>query len=208
MAGKSGTDNRLFSVAVNAGGRAVAVGAFGTILYSADGGMTWASIAPDWTSYTKDGEQPHLFDAAIDDKGAMTLVGEFGLILRSEDGKSWKTLHTGEASLFALDLRSDRIGYAVGQNGTVLKTGDGGNTWSNLNVGTTAILLGVRSTKDGKIIVSGMHDMLVSADDGRTWTHMPDKRFGSSWYQGVADSGPAQPWLVVGNAGQVLSISK
>ncbi|HZR35682.1 MAG TPA: hypothetical protein VFA75_09930, partial [Nevskia sp.] len=67
----AGTTNRLFGVSVNAGGEAVAVGAFGTVLRSADGGKTWASIAPDWNGYAENGEKPHLYDVDVDDKGVI-----------------------------------------------------------------------------------------------------------------------------------------
>jgi photosystem II stability/assembly factor-like uncharacterized protein len=206
-AARSPVHERLFAVALNAHGAAAAVGAFGTIIRSADQGRSWAQVAPDWSGYSADGEQPHLYDVAIDDAGAITVVGEFGLILRSTNGHDWKTLHKGDASLFALDLRADGGGYAVGQNGTVLHTGDGGATWQAQRSGTQAILLGVRSAGGGAAIASGMHDMLATGDEGSNWASMSDPRFASSWYEGIASADAGHAWLVVGNAGQVLTIS-
>jgi photosystem II stability/assembly factor-like uncharacterized protein len=140
----AGTDNRLFAVSVNSAGEAVVVGGFGTVLHSADGGKTWTAIAPDWNGYAENGEQPHLYDVNIDDRGVITLCGEFGLILRSADaGKTWKTLHKGDASLFAMELKPGGNSYAVGQNGAMLRSTDGGNSWSDVSSGTGAILLGV-----------------------------------------------------------------
>ena len=207
-AANSGTTNRLFAVALNAHGNAVAVGAFGTALRSDDFGATWHAVAPDWDKYTKDGQQPHLYDAAIDESGTMTIAGEFGLILRSTDGKSWVTLHTGDASIFAMNVSPDGGGFAVGQNGLVLRTGDGGTSWQQMDAGTTAILLGVRSTGDGHVIASAMHDMLTSDDNGTSWRHVPDNRFAASWYQGIADLGTGQPWLVAGHSGELIEIGK
>jgi photosystem II stability/assembly factor-like uncharacterized protein len=205
---QSGTTERLFAVALNAQGSGIAVGAFGTALATTDWGATWRAIAPDWGGYTKDGEQPHLYDANIDDAGIMTMAGEFGFILRSIDGKTWRTLHRGDASIFALDLRGDGGGYAVGQNGTVLRTADGGATWQTMLAGTQANLLGVRSSQDGHVAVSGMHDMIVSTDNGASWSRLTDARFAAAWYQGIADAGPGRPWLVAGHDGQLLAISK
>jgi photosystem II stability/assembly factor-like uncharacterized protein len=205
---RSGTTERLFAAALNSHGAGIAVGAFGTALATADWGATWHAIAPDWGGYTKDGEQPHLYDATIDDAGVMTMAGEFGFILRSADGKTWKTLHHGDASIFALDLRADGGGYAVGQNGTILRTADGGATWQSVDAGTKANLLGVRSTRDGHVAVSGMHDMVTSGDGGGTWSRPPAPRFAAAWYQGIADAGDGRPWLVAGHGGELLSITK
>ncbi len=206
----SGTDRRLFAVGVNADGVAVAVGAFGTVIRSADGGRSWASVAPDWGGYAENGEQPHLYDVDVDDKGIITMAGEFGLILRSADaGKSWKTLHKGDASLFAMELPDDRPGYAVGQNGIVLRSTDQGNSWSEVRSGSGAILLGVHSTADGRVLITGMHDMLISRDSGQSFAHVSGKEVNSTWYQGTAgsDGGRVRALLAVGHSGQVVQIA-
>ena len=79
--------------------------------------------------------------------------------MSSGGGASWQALHRGDASIFALELRADGAGYAVGQNGTVLRTADGGASWAAVDAGTQAILLGVHSSADGQVIATGMRDM-------------------------------------------------
>lgn len=203
----SGTHERLFNVAVNAAGRAVAVGSFGTVLASDDGGVHWASIAPDWTHYTDNGEQPHLYAVVIDDHDGITIAGEFGLILKSADGgKTWSLRHRGEASLFGLQLRGDGVGYAVGQDGTVLRTADHGETWNALDTGSHAILLDVESRLDGHVVVTGMHDLLTSADEGKSWTHSGGEAVTASWLAGVAAVPTQSAVLAVGLAGQIVRI--
>jgi len=109
------TKARLVSVSVNGRGEAYAVGAFGTILKSADWGNTWKPVPMDWSHVTADGAEPHLYGVHLGDDGVVTLVGEFELILRSLDGGvRWTELHKGERSLFALYLGNDGKGYAVG----------------------------------------------------------------------------------------------
>lgn len=172
---KSGTTSRLFAAGENKT-RIVAAGAFGTLIQSADGGMTWTSIAPKWADFT-DGAEPHVFAVKVGSAGAITLAGEFGLILRSDDGgATWVAQHKGEASLFALDLHDDGNGFAVGQDGTVLRTRNDGKTWETLDVGSQANLLGVAF--DGNAIyITGMHDVVASADGGATCSaRRPSKR--------------------------------
>jgi photosystem II stability/assembly factor-like uncharacterized protein len=203
----SGTSNRLFAVRLNAKGQALAVGAFGTVLKSDDGGEHWQPAAPQWISIMEQGEEPHLYDADIDDDGVFTIVGEFGLILRSSDGgASWKTLHKGEASLFAFNIRPDGVGYAVGQSGAMLRSSDHGNTWEALKLDTTAILLGVCSGADGQVVVTGLHDMLISNDDGKSWRHINSPEITASWYQTVVRPQAAPSAFAVGHAGQIIRI--
>ena len=209
----SGADkSRLLSVSINAKGQAVIAGSFGTVLKSDDGGASWTSIAPDWTSFSQKGMdagvEPHIYAAKIDEAGVVTVAGEFGLILRSAEGngKDWKTVHVGDASLFALELRSDGVGYAVGQNGTVLRSSDHGASWTPLDVDTKAILLGVKSVPNGQVVVTGMRDMLLSPDDGKSWTHIDEGEATTSWYEGVAQADAASAFFAVGHSGQIVRV--
>lgn len=201
----SGTDNRLLSVAMNNSGLAVAVGAFGTALKSTDSGQTWQQISPEWITIMPQGEEPHLYASHVDEKGVITIAGEFGLILRSADGgTTWKTLHKGDASVFAMQFRADGVGYAVGQAGSILRTTDSGATWTQLPTRTPAILLGVTSTANGQVFVTGMHDMLISTDDGVSWSHASNPEITTAWYQGITSSDSKV--LAVGHAGRVVNL--
>ena len=205
----SGTEERLFAVSLNRHGVAAAVGSFGTAIKSTDGGQSWSAIAPDWSGYTEDGAQPHLYGVDVADNGAVTIAGEFGLILRQAPGQAgWQTLHKGAASIFALEIRDDGVGYAVGQSGAALRSGDGGNTWAELATGSEAILLGVRSTADGKVVASGMRDMVASDDDGRSWKHVTSGDLQSAWYSGLARSAAGAPLLAVGHSGRIIRIDQ
>lgn len=204
----SGTQQRLFAVSIGKSALAFAVGAFGTVLKSEDGGQHWVSAAPQWSSgYTDDGAEPHLYDVQVGAAGEVTVVGEFGLILRSEDaGVTWSLLHKGSTSLFGIELRTDGVGYAVGQGGTILRSQDNGRRWEAVDSGSQANLLGVRSAPDGKVIVTAMRDMLASYD-GRSWRRVAWGDFNSAWYADVrfssATTGAA---FVVGHAGRIVRI--
>ncbi|HKY93608.1 MAG TPA: YCF48-related protein, partial [Nevskiaceae bacterium] len=79
----SGTEKRLFGVDANAAGLAVAVGEFGGVLVSEDGGATWRALTIDWAAFSQDGAEPHLYAVDVGADGAIVTVGEFGLVLRS-----------------------------------------------------------------------------------------------------------------------------
>lgn len=208
----SSTHERLFGVAMNSRGTAVAVGSFGTILRSKDKGLTWQSIAPaDIAQYSDQGAQPHLYGVSVADQGAIVTVGEFGLVLRSDDdGEHWKVMHKGEASLFAIDLHSGAAGYAVGQNGTILRSLDDGTSWSEMHSNSTANLLSVSASAQGSVVITAMHDVLVSPDGAR-WHQAKWGDFASAWYSGVrfANSATSPPIAtLVGQSGRILRMEE
>jgi photosystem II stability/assembly factor-like uncharacterized protein len=66
----------------------------------------------------------------------------------------------------------DKVGIAVGHGGTILRTEDGGGTWSAVpvkEIGHDAVL-GVTVLKNGHLVAYGAFAMyLVSEDQGKTW---------------------------------------
>jgi photosystem II stability/assembly factor-like uncharacterized protein len=217
----SGTQERLFAVDLNAQGVALAVGAFGALLRSTDHGQTWLMSAPEWAGTFADtagrlGDffEPSMYGVQIADDGRAWAVGELALVLRSEDGgENWKVGHAGESrvdgvdpTLFGLAMRADGSGVAVGQEGYMLVSRDGGESWTAAERPTHANLLSVSSSADGVIVATGMRDMLISRDDGRSWQPVRGEDIATGWYSGAArPSGSGAP-LVVGNAGRILRL--
>lgn len=117
------------------GSTLLAVGMFGTILRSTDGGATWSAVASGTTVF--------LEGVWVDGETAVA-VGESGTVLRSMDGgASWRTLPAGTIDA-AMDLRA-LAGHGVtlvagGYHGTpfqpgplrpvVLQSVDGGAVWT------------------------------------------------------------------------------
>lgn len=204
--GNSGTEKRLFSVSSNASGLSAAVGEFGALQLSEDGGKTWHSLTLDWmTIGTEGGAEPHLYGANVSAEGVISVVGEFGLVLRSTDrGRNWSVQSKGTASLFDIQIRDDGKGFAVGQDGYALKTTDAGLTWTCIDVGSKAILNGVNSSPDGRVVITAMREMVTSSDDGASWTSVSSPEVTTVWYVGVASSGTEV--VAVGQAGRIIRV--
>jgi photosystem II stability/assembly factor-like uncharacterized protein len=205
---ESGTDARLLNVSVNDAGLAFAVGGFGTVLRSADGGQSWEPLAFDWEALLGDFQEPHIYDVEVSDAGVVTIVGEFELILRSSDGgETWETMHRGDSSLFALELNDDDTGYAVGQEGKILRTEDAGNTWAMAPAGTNANLLDVLTDRDGAVHITGIRTLLRSQDKGKTWVPITAGDISSKWYQSLGAPGSGETDVfMVGHSGRIIQI--
>lgn len=203
----SGTEERLLSVDANDDGLAIAVGTFGTLLRSTDGGATWQPVDYNLAERIEGGYEPHLNDVHVADDGTITVVGEFSLVVRSTDGgDSWSIVHRDEVTLFGLQIRGDGTGYAVGQQGTVLRSEDAGATWTALDTGINANLLGVASSPDGTIVVPGMRHMIISEDSGRSWHRIEDGDVDRNWY--IDAIATDEGTLAIGHTGRVIRIDK
>ncbi len=178
---------RLMKVAVNSSGLAIAVGEFGTVMRSKDAGKTWEKLTLDWAGFREDGYEPHLYTVNVEESGRAVIAGEFAYIIVSEDGgDTWNLATKGEKSIFAMHLLPDGVGYAVGQEGLVMKTMDMGATWQELNAGSNANLFGVWASKHGEIVITGQRALLRSSDAGATFVSSTDLEIIRNWYVPIA----------------------
>ncbi|MCH8942235.1 MAG: T9SS type A sorting domain-containing protein [Bacteroidetes bacterium] len=117
----------------------------------------------------------------------------------------WVSLTSGTTNnLFGVHFNNIGRGIAVGANGTILRTTDGGTTWVSQTSGTTKFLLGVSFTDAnfGTVVGSG-RIRLKTVDGGTTWVpqfHVLNILYGVSFTD--ADNGTA-----VGSGGIILRTS-
>lgn len=103
------------------------------------------------------------------------LVAGAGYIYYSDDaGLTWAAQDAGVATandLYAIHFVTDRIGYAVGEADTILKTEDGGQSWTATtdNTGVSAILNTVHVLPNRVWVGSAAGQLWYSEDEGVTW---------------------------------------
>jgi photosystem II stability/assembly factor-like uncharacterized protein len=151
-----------------------AVGHWGAIVHSADGGETWTLQRSD-TSV----DRP-LFSVYFTDAGRGLAVGLWSLLLATADGgKTWNEVKLpappeggkADRNLFALFADGKGSIYIAAERGTVLRSEDRGATWSYLNTGYKGSFWTGCALKDGTLLVAGLRGTIYrSTDDSRTWS--------------------------------------
>ncbi len=134
-------------------------------------------------------------------------VGERGRIFRREAGSAeWTAVATPtESALTNVRFVNDELGLAVGHDQIILRTTDGGNTWTQTNIdieAETPLFDVAFVTPDYAIAVGAYGLYMDSRDGGQTW----DSRLISDldWHHNAIQKLSDSTLLIAGEAGTVL----
>ena len=167
----------------------VAVGAYGVIYVTTDGGAVWSQVpfepeplpgaekvAPSEDEMETEvdlGFEFHLNAIARGPGQRMYLGAEAGRLFRSDDdGTHWRELPSPYDGSFhgILPLEGDAL-LAYGLRGNLFRSEDGGTTWTAIQTGTTALLDAGARIDERTVVVAGLAGViLVSHDGGRSFT--------------------------------------
>ncbi len=177
------------------------------ILYTGDGGKTWSIQFKDQDFILK--------SISFCDPLHGWAVGEYGFIYHTRDGgKTWEkqageyglSASTGEIEggtfLFDVVAIDPQTAWAVGIDGYVIKTGNGGKTWTEVKTGAPKTqLFSVDSDRGKTILIGGFGAFLYSGDKGRTWKAPEFKPPATyDWIYGIASRGHSG-FVAVGGGG-------
>ncbi|MBM3109808.1 WD40/YVTN/BNR-like repeat-containing protein [Pseudomonas arcuscaelestis] len=185
-----------------------AVGHDAQVLVSADGGVTWTKQFEDLKR-----EAP-LLDVWFKNPDHGFAVGAYGALLETTDGgKQWNDVadrldNEDQLHLNGIALVKDAGLFIVGEQGTMFRSGDDGQTWQKLEGPYEGSLFGVIGTAQPRTLLAyGLRGNLYRSTD-----------FGDSWQKidlqgarGALEFGLASATLLddgnlvlVGNGGTVL----
>ncbi|MFN7623090.1 MAG: WD40/YVTN/BNR-like repeat-containing protein, partial [Acidobacteriota bacterium] len=86
-------------------------------------------------------------------------------------GETWSRQESGTLRwLHDIVFASQRSGWAVGDDGLILRTDDGGQTWLVQISGTPTRLLGISLRAERRLYIVGQNGVALRSDDGgRQW---------------------------------------
>lgn len=148
-----------------------AVGSFGSILVTQDGGKTWEP----WMHHIDNDQFLNLND--------IRRIGST-LYIAGERGGIWKFDKTKQrfnsisidyrGSFFSIAGKDDKL-LVVGLGGTAFRSADGGATWQGVVIGTQATLTAIINTHDGlsPLIISLDGELFTSDADWKNFRPVP-----------------------------------
>ena len=157
-----------------------------TLLESKDAGATWSII--------KDGLGPMLNDVYFYDKDNGIAVGNNGLVMKTADaGATWTTVtisgNAGTRTLNSVHFATNSKGFIVGGHPsndsiqTILKTTDGGASWSTEKDNVNPMLQDVYfHTASIGMIVGNNGAVLETKDGGDNWTSVTLPGVNDKWF--------------------------
>ena len=141
-----------------------AVGVFGTVYHTTDGGKHWRQQKTPTTQ--------HLYGVSFVDVKNGWAVGRSGEVLSTPDGgEHWVEQKSNtQKHLFRVDFLNTSEGWAVGDWGVVLHTRDGGATWEDKSLTEDQIIYSIDFTDhDNGWMVGEFGSIRHTADGGQTW---------------------------------------
>lgn len=140
-----------------------AVGAYGMIVHTRDGGQSWTFVAG-----LDNPERLHLNSVLGLDDGTLLVAGEGGRLHRSSDGgNTWAAAQQlTDASLYKLVQLSDGRVLTLGFNGTLQVSHDQGQGWRRIALPVEASLYGATQLEDGTVLLAGQGGTLLASRDG------------------------------------------
>lgn len=122
-----------------------------------------------------DGADKPFLDVHFDRSGRGFVVGGYGVIFRTDDGgKTWRAWmeHTDNPNglhLNAIAAFGDAL-YIAGERGLVLRSQDGGNSFSAVPLPYQGSFFAACALPDGGILVAGLRGNAFVSEDGRNWS--------------------------------------
>ncbi|MBU2963938.1 YCF48-related protein [Amphritea sp. 2_MG-2023] len=142
-----------------------ALGAYGLLLKTDDGGESWAY----WGDRLDNPDNFHLNAMMADHRGDLYIAGEAGLLFRSTDkGMSWTRMDTPyEGSFFSITEFKQQL-FLMGLRGHLYRSDDG-DDWQAVKTGYSATLLSAVAGAD-KLVLLGQGGLILESSEGLHFT--------------------------------------
>lgn len=190
--------------------------AVGVLLETNNGGINWHRrtlgnfAASDFSSiYFSDQERGYIV-------GGANVRGRSNSVIyrTSNGGRTWELAYLGESKGSLRDVKFDKssqVGWAVGDEGEILHSKDGGRSWQKQDADFDSLLLGVTVVDQNEVWIAASDSALLhTTDGGATWKvvspELPaDTLDGSAlWFSGIFFEDRNNGW-VCGSSGIILN---
>lgn len=206
-----------------------AAGHLGTILHSDDGGQTWrkqfdgiaaaarmaeaarasgdAEALADAQALVNEGPDKPFFDLSFVDTRRGFAAGAYGLLFATADGgQTWQPLPAHAANpqglhLYGLRATADQL-VVAGEQGLLMRSVDGGASFSALSSPYNGSFLGLLQTPGGQLVAHGLRGSAYRAGpDAARWERLESQTAATLGASAVLPNGG---FVLVSQVGEVL----
>ncbi|MDR6860103.1 YCF48-related protein [Variovorax guangxiensis] len=168
-----GADKPFFDLEFTDAERGFAIGAYGLMFATADGGRSWEP----WLGRLPNPRSLHLYGVRAAG-GTLVVAGEQGLLLRSVDGgASFAPLPSPyKGSFFGLLRTRGGALVAYGLRGSAFRSGDDGAHWDKLDSATPlTVAAGTALPGGGFVLATQAGDLLLARQDTAALRRIPSR---------------------------------
>jgi len=196
----------IFSVIALNAQKVIAVGAFGLIKITEDGGSTWRDVdAPSISS-----DKLHLNSITKLNNGKLAVTGEHGLVGISTDGVQWSRIVTQyEGSFFGILPWKEKGAMAFGMRGNVYICDDvDAPAWKKIETATTSSFFGGELLAGGDVLLTGSDNTVLAVkSDGSVSAAQKVNTGGSSDSSLTGSLRTGSSEILIGESGIVSTTS-
>ena len=165
---ESGTSANLQSVFMYSPALGFIAGLHGTVLKTTDGGLNWSRVP---SNLDRD-----LYDCWFVSPSKGFVAADKSVFRTQDGGITWELVLLADSgrNFIRVAFTDTLLGFAVGRNGAIFKTSDGGNNWTGTPSGTNRYLFSLSMVGPQTIYVTGSGALILkSTDSGATWNVLP-----------------------------------
>ena len=174
----------------------------GILHRTTDGGNSWLNLQ-------RDSDSGLYLDVEFPTADTGIIVGADGILRSTDRGVTWDKVSVPRAWLYGVDSADDRRVVAVGENGLILYSTDGGSSWQSVGPTLPERAVPSRHLRDAKLLPSGVGWavgdrgwLVTTMDFGETWT---EQSLPTAETLLRVDFRDAQHGFIVGHAGTLLT---
>lgn len=171
---EQGADKPVFRVFFHDDMHGYALGAYGMLLETKDGGKNWRHILHEFDNPGFN----HLFDFTAIGDGRFFISGEIGVMLMGDiNQKAGPALPTPwEGSFFTCVMAKDGSILVGGLRGNVFRSTDHGQNWNKVDKPASSAIVDSRTMSDGRVLLAAQGgSLLISDDNGQSFSRLDIK---------------------------------